>query len=112
MYFSLNRKQFIVSTVDAATSLVKQIFRNSKIAQLYEKVDLLKIAISILLHSLCKVELLVAENVVDVNEIIGICEVHLQDWLKNTDVIGGIHFGGSVYNSNFLYATAEFRVYK
>ena len=114
-YLSPNRKQLIVSTVHAASSLVKQIFRNKMISQLYEKVDLLKIAISILLHSLCKIEVLVAQNVVDattITNVIGICEVDLQDWLKNPDVIGGLQFGRRINNGTFLYAPAEFRVYK
>ena len=114
-YLSPNRKQLIIPTVDAAAGLVKHIFSNSKIAQLYEKFDLLKSAISVLLHSLCKIEVLVAQNVVDatkINTVIGKCEVDLQDWLKNPDVIGGIHFGRRINNGTFLYAPAEFRVYK
>ena len=76
----------------------------------HQKVDMLKRVLSLLLHSLCQIEVLVTRNeVVDtkITDTLGGCEVALQNWIKN--VIGGSYFG-KTFSNGFLYGSVEFKV--
>ena len=77
-----------------------------------QKVDVLKRVLSLLLHTLCKIEVLVTRNEVVYTEItntLEVFEVALQNWVKNPDVIGGNYFG-KAFTNVFLYGSVEFKV--
>ena len=60
------------------------------------QIDVIKLAISLLLHALCKAESLPAENKLErikTDDAIGMCQLALQDWITRQDVIGGRYFG-------------------
>ena len=57
------------------------------------QIDVIKLAISVLLHALCKAA---AENkleTVKTKDAIGRCQLALQDWIARRNVIGGRYFG-------------------
>lgn len=103
-----------MATMNAAKGVVKQLF-----SVLTERGDhhleVLKMSVSVLLYSLCKLNNLVDQNKLESRVIIdafGMCEVALQDWVKQPNVIGGSFFGGRIqYDTQLVYGNAELQVY-
>ena len=61
-------------------------------------IDVLKMALSVLLFSLAKVKVYVAQRKVEEERItnaLGMCQAALKDWVINVNVIGGSIFGGN-----------------
>ena len=110
IYF-LSRTQILASK-DAAIRLVCRLFRVLT-GKLGFKVEILKLSISVLLCSLCRVEDLVSEKKVEADVIttaFGRCQSALQEWVKHAQVIGGSFFGGHV--SQFSWnSSVEFKVF-
>ena len=93
-------------------ALVNRLF-NEPTNVLDLKLEMLKMTLSLLLHSLCNIEVLVTQNLVDTArllEILGECEVTLQDWVQRTDVVGGQQFGNKMYRNTFVNGSTEFKV--
>ena len=80
------------------------------------QVEILKLSVSVLLSSLCRVEDLISEKKVEANVIttaFGRCQSALEKWVKDLNVIGGSIFGGQVDRYHrLLHSSAEFKVYK
>ena len=105
----------IVATKDAAIRLVRHLF-SALTGKLDYQVEILKLSISVLLCSLCQVEDLVSEKKLSADVItttFGICQFVLQEWVKQSNVIGGSFFGGQVerHQNKLLHSSAEFKVY-
>ena len=92
--------------------MVKLLF--SRLNMQKHHIDVMKVAVTLLLYALCKVESPVARGEQDQTEIatvLGMCEVCLKDWIKRDDVIGGNYFGKKNQNRmELLYGSSEFKV--
>ena len=101
-----------MATMNAAKGVVKHLF-----SKLTEKLDhhleVLKTSISVLLCTLCKIDVLVGKDEMEsrvITEAFGMCQVDLQDWVKGPGVIGGSFFGGRIHATVIVYANAELQV--
>ena len=112
VYINHYRKQHCVATVNAAKLLMKSLFFELNIQEY--QINVLKLVITVLLYSLCKMDILVARSELDEKgstEALGVCELALQEWLKREHVVGGIYFGKSVQNpTKLLYESTELKV--
>ena len=103
------RKQHCVATVNAAKLLMKSLFFELNIQEY--QLNVLKLVITVLLYSLCKMDILVELDEKGLTETLGVCELALQEWLKREDVVGGIYFGKSVQKATkLLYESTELKV--
>ena len=103
------RKEDCVATVNAAIFLMKRLFSELNVQEF--QIEVLKLAVTVLLYSLCKMDILVARNELDETQLtnaFGVCELALQEWVKRS--IGGIYFGKSAQNATLLYGSTELKV--
>ena len=118
------RMQLSVATMNAAKGVVKHILSKASgnvgmLKNLFPKslqhhLEVLKASVSVLLYTLCKIDILVDQNVLESGEItdaFGMCQVDLRDWVKQNGVIGGAFFGGRIQGTAIEYANAELQVY-
>ena len=101
-----------VATVTLTTDLMKHLFSELNIQE--HQVDILALSVSLLLYSLCKMEILVSRKILDGTELdraFGVCEVTLVDWIKRRNVVGGKFFGYFIKNeTQLLYGSTELKV--
>ena len=97
--FTFNcRYKLSMATVDAAKSLVTYLFfeLNSKDSH---EMEILNSSISVFLHSLSKMEQLVAQRELEeaaITEVFELIENTLKNWIEAERVIGGLVFGGRI----------------
>ena len=99
-------------TKDAAIKLVHNLF-SELTGKLDYQVEILKLSISVLLRSLCRVEDFASEKKVEAEVIttaFGRCQSDLQEWVKHAQVIGGSFFGGQV-SQYVRNSSVEFKVF-
>ena len=105
-------KDIVVATVYAAINFVWHLFSNLT-GRVPFQVDLLKLSITILFYSLYPVENLIAKHEVEdiiLSDTFQQCQLALQKWVANVNVIGGSLFGGRIFNEQVLYGYEEFMV--
>ena len=107
------RKEGCVAATKSTTHLMKHLFSELNVQEY--QVDILALSVTLLLYSLCKMEVLVAREELDETEIgkaFGVCEVTLLDWIKRRGVVGGKCFGYSTQNeTKLLYGSTELKVF-
>ena len=92
---------------------MKQLF--SELNNKEHQVDVLCSSVTILLYSLCKMEVILAQMKMAEDKLVqdtfNICEAILQDWIKRYWVIGGDFFGYKDQNETMLlYESTELKV--
>lgn len=111
-YVIINRKDVCLLTVNGAQDLVKLFLSVLLISDF--QIDILKSSITLLLYALCKMEILVAQKVLDgseVDKVFKMCEIALQDWIKRRGVVGGSFFGYRAQGGmKLLYGLTELKV--
>ena len=102
-----------MATVDAAKSLVMNLFVVSNTKDSHE-MKVLNSSISVFLHSLSKMEQLVAQRKLEKTVITNAFEFFeyiLKEWIEAERVIGGLVFGGRIEPISLEYFQDEFQVY-
>ena len=106
------RKEDCVATVNAAILLIKRLFSELNVQEF--ELEVLKLALTVLLYSLCKMDILVSRNELNetqLTDVFGVCELALQEWVKRSKVVGGIYFGKSAQKATILlYGSTELKV--
>ena len=109
-----HRRETCVATVNSTMRLMKHLFSELNIQE--HQVHILSLIVSLLLYSLCKMEVLVAREELDdteVDQAFGVCEVTMLDWIKRHSVVGGKCFGYSAQNeTKLLYDSTELKVFE
>ena len=107
------RVQLSMATMDAAKGVVKHLF--SKLTgSLEHHLEVLKASVSVFLCTLCKIDILVDRSVLElrvITDAFGTCQLALQDWVKQPNVIGGSLFGGRVRGTDIVCANREMQVF-
>lgn len=105
-------KDIVVATVCAAINFVWHLFSNLT-GRLPFQVDLLKLSITILFYSLYPVENLISKHEVEdiiLSDTFQQCQLALQEWVANVNVIGGSLFGGRISSEQLVLGHEEFMV--
>ena len=103
---------FIRITMNAAMYLVGCLF--SKLtSKVDHHLDILKMSITTLLYALCHLKYLACEmktNITMITDVFQKCQLVLQTWVQDVNVIGGYFFGGRELNGVLLNCVDEFKV--
>ena len=108
--------EICIKTLSSASNLMKRLF--SELNNEDHHLDVLSFIVTIVLYSLCKMEVVLAQmessesNNILLEEKFNICEGILEDWIKRNKVVGGNFFGKKIQDKSkyLLYASTELKV--